>query len=175
MMSNHTKTIGIVAVIFLLASVCALAGFLLVITKSESALQEKRIVIEERDAREKELVSLVQLVEKSKAERESLARYVLHDEEVINFLGLIERLGREQGVVLKTTSLNEVNVGEVFTTLEITASVEGGYAPIQSLLELFETLPYQSLITSVSLTRDNSSGSGWDGTVHLRVTKFTKL
>ena len=174
-MSNSTKTIGIIAVMLFIASIAVLFAIMYLIRSGEADLLSLQQEISNRNARERELVSLIELVEHSETERAELTTYILKDAEVVEFLALIETLGREQGVTLTTTSLNEVNIGEAFTTVEITTSVQGNYAALEHLLALFEALPYQSLITDFNLTRDTSGADSWSGSFNLRVTKYSKL
>ena len=126
----------------------------------------------ERHAHQESLRQLTQILEETEAERESLLTRFVKDEDVIGLLSLIESLGREQGVILTTNSLNVVPINKTLESLVIAIKVEGGYTQVHKILALFETLPYQATITN---TRIYSTGGGiWEGHFEINITKFVK-
>ncbi len=71
---------------------------------------------------------------------------------------MVEQLALEQGVELTTNSL-KVNKGEgSFDTLLISYSVSGTQQRVETLLQLFETLPYDANISTLSLQYTDEKG-----------------
>ena len=173
-MTQHTKIIGIIAILLFASSLGLLVGSLLFLQKTDGELNEKRIQIAKIQNNERELTSLTRLVEETAEERVLIDSYLLHEEEVIDFLALIESLGREQNVELQTTSLTVQPLNDVFDQLRINVSVTGPYSSVVHMLKLFETLPYQVTVlkTSLSQASDNSQTSLWNGLFDLQVTKY---
>lgn len=177
MISKHTKIIGGIAGLVFLCSIAALAVLSYLINNANALLTEQKIQRERAETQRQELDSLVKLVEETTSEREELSNYLLSDDEVITFLALIETLGREQDVELKTNSLTVVDKNGFFEELQLQVSVDGSYDSVLHLLTLFETLPYQSFVSNVSLSRavDEGFSNAWSGTFRLHVTKFKEL
>ena len=105
MLNKHTKIIGTIAFVFMSISTSLLVWFAYRVTVLEELLQEQKKEVAQMESRNKELGSLVRLVEQTVAEREEFSTYVLQKEQVIEFLTLISEIGIEQGVELETTSL----------------------------------------------------------------------
>lgn len=177
MISKRTKFVGGVALAFFGISIIAFWGLLYLILSYETKLAEGQEQIQKATVHKQEIASLDRLIEETVSEREEISSYILHDDDdVIRFLSLIETLGNEQGVELKTTSLNAESAGDLFENLAINISVTGSYRSIQHLLMLFETLPFQSSVSRLSLTRASETGvnGAWDGKLTLNVTKYVE-
>lgn len=173
MFNQKTKTVGIISLVILLMS-CAVLGLLLFLLdkKEEAFLKAVEERAQERAA-EVQLKSLATLAEETSSERGAVEGYVLEKDGVISFLSLIESLGREQGLTVETTAIEVSPLGNdtTFETVSLTVQATGGYSDITNLLDVLETLPYQSSISRVSMQRRGTTGE-WAGTFALSVTKF---
>src|SRR5690606_5770932 len=98
---------------------------------------------------------------------------ILEEEEVINFLALVETLGKEQGVELTTSALTVQPLDNVFEYLVMNVQIKGGYESVTHLIALFENLPYQSTLGKLQIRREE--GGVWIAQFELRVTKFKKV
>ena len=158
-------------------SLCVLGGFqyLLIQHEKELIIQEKKVL----DAKEQEsrLASMERLVMETEAERAELAGLILKEEDVVDFLALIETLGKEQGVVFKTESLKPIEGKTTFDELELNLSVTGKEKNVLNMLRLLESLPYKSSVERVSFSRNggNVEDATWLGLFTLRVTKYKKI
>ena len=167
-MNNHTKVIGILALIFMFVCAGALGGSLFVISHLAGALYDQQVENATIETHEAELDALLRLVEETAEEREELDAYVLAEEDVVTFLSLLGTLGREQGVLLETKSIKSNDVGGVFEELSIETTMQGSYDSVLYTLALLESLPYQSRLESVALAEGNGV---WQSTLTLYVTK----
>lgn len=131
-----------------------------------------------------ESVRLASLATETKSARELLRTYVVSDDDVASFLGLIERSGRALGLVVTTKSvtIDKPDGTGPFETLIVTLEVEGSYAQITQVLKLIEVMPYQVSVRSVALDRklgggiaSPSDGAVWHGMFTIGVTKATAL
>lgn len=158
--------------ILLLVALTAFIGVSYVVGIKKGELATQLETAAAAKAHERELASLVRVVNDTKQEREELDSYVLSDEGVIDFLTLIESVAKEQGVELKTSNLTEQDGGATFERVGALVTVAGTYESIAQTLAIFESLPYQSGITSIVLTKDADSENGWAAQIELAVTKF---
>lgn len=173
MVIKRTKIIGVVSAVSFFGSLALLIGFIVLLRTSEAELAERKIQIAEMQNNEQALSSLVRLVEETTTERGEIVSRILHEEDVIDFLALIEELGREQGVELNTTSLNVASVDNLYDELQISVSVTGSRASVIHMLKLFETLPYQSYISRARISQTSGAeANAWSGTFAVHVTKY---
>ena len=174
MVSRHTKVFGSIAGFIFLASMIVLFVFIYVIISSNSQLTEQKVKREQALLHQQDLDALARLVEETGAERGELMGYVIDDEEVITFLALIETLGREQGVELKTDALTVAEKNDLIEVLQVQISMVGPYDSVLHLLSIFESLPYRSFIANVSFAQAAREIT-WNATFTLHVSKFKKL
>lgn len=175
MTQKSTKIIAVMsAIVFLVCMSMTVIGFIVVTKQKEvyfGALKKKA----ESEAREISEKSLTVSLEKTKNERALLSSQILKDTNVIGLLSLIESLGKEQGVDLKTSSLNVEKIDQKFETLVVNLEVVGPYSSVTQILNLLEHIPYQATISSVQLERVEEGANGkWKGMFTLKVTKFKK-
>ena len=174
MITKQTKIMGVTSLLATLAA-CILFGLgLYIIERTEDTLAAKRHAVAESRFRVEEIVSLSKLVEASSEERDALAQYVLHNDDVISFLMLVEAIGAKQGVSLEIPKLNEVPLNDTFDELRITITLEGGYDAVVRALTVFESLPYQSHISNVSITRVGITQL-WTAGLTIHITKYKTL
>lgn len=120
--------------------------------------------------KEKDIEALTHIYENTKEAREIIASQILPDEKVIPFLGEIETIAREQSVSLVTQSLAEEPGTAPFELLVVTVRLTGSYASVMQTLRIFEYMPYQIRMDAFDIRR--SSGSLWEASLTLRVTKY---
>jgi hypothetical protein len=172
MPTRHTKTVGIIAAMFLVVSLGILSGLLYLISATSAKYSAQQTEVAKAQVHQQELSSLARLVEASADERNKLSSYVLSDQDIINFLALLETLAKEQGVTSKIQSLKTTKLNNTFDELTLTVLVRGSYTATLRMLTLLETLPYQSYVEKVDVSRDSSALGGWTGTFLLHVVKY---
>lgn len=174
MLHKTTKIIVIAGSLYLILSIAVYVVFFQMVTKQKMKFTEQTIERVQAEYYHKSLSALMETLEKTKGDRENLISRVLKEEDVINFLALVESLGKEQGVSLSTNSLTVEPIDAVFETLIVNVSVEGQYAGVLHVLKILEHLPYQVSVTKFQITRSSAEGSVWKSTYDVRVTKFKK-
>ena len=183
-MVARTLQAFIFSLILLLGSFGLYGGFWYMVSlrevQSRQHAEEKMRV----SAQATESVRLASLATETKSARELLRTYVVSDDDVASFLGLIERSGRALGLVVTTKSvtIDKPDGTGPFETLIVTLEVEGSYAQITQVLKLIEVMPYQVSVRSVALDRklgggiaSPSDGAVWHGMFTIGVTKATAL
>jgi Tfp pilus assembly protein PilO len=175
MTHKSTKIIaGVSAVIFCVCmSMIVVALFL--VTKQKHEYLDSLKKRNEEEARMESNKRLLESLEQTKSERALLATQILQDADVIGLLSLIGTLGKEQGVVLTTSSLNVEKIDQKFETLVVNLEATGSYTAVTKMLSLLEHIPYQASVSSVQLERTGEGEEGkWKGVFTVRITKFKK-
>lgn len=172
MAGKRTKIIATLGGAFLLVSIIVCAAFFFIVTQKKNSYQARSIERQETKARLESLDALTKTLEETKSEREFIRSRILTEEEVIDFLALIESLGRNQGGDLTTSSLTVSPLNTDFETLDIDIRVRGTYGAIMNILRQFENLPYQVAISAVNITKEDNDV--WVSTFKIKVTKFKK-
>ncbi len=176
MRPKSSKIIAGISSILLILSFVVLGIFYSMVAKQKVAYVNSTKERIEAEARKTSLETLVKTLDETKEERALLMSRILRDEQVVDFLSLIETLGREQGAALKTNSLNSVSLNDTFESLVISITVEGSYDAVMQVLKLFEHLPYQVVISSVRIENEDGVGVlSWKGSFEMSVTKFKKI
>ena len=173
MLHRSTQVIIIISALFFIVSIVACVGFFFLISKQETILREKMLAQGEAEAHQNSLKSLIRTLADTESERTSLHTRILKDENVVDFLTLIESLGKEQGVALTTKSLTVEPITAQFETLVVNVIVEGSYESVVHMLKLFEHIPYQSTMGTVQIL--SGGDTQWQGVFQVRVTKFKKV
>lgn len=173
MIHRRTKIIALIAAALFLGALFVYAGFTMLLIKHKEALYAERTTVADTEMQKKSLAALEGLVRDSALERETMHGYILEDERVIDLLSLIETVAAEQGATLKTNMLTKTPIDGTFEELHLTVSVEGSFDRIMSVLMLLETLPEQSMIKGVTLTKsEQESETAWSGIIDIGVTKY---
>jgi len=152
-MLHKTKVIFITALIFLAGAGVVFGWVLYEVRGLGQQLLAQVQVIANKNVKEKKYVELTKLVEATAAERAALARHVLSEADTVAFLAEIEAVGKRQGVDLSTISLavEEMKDGPDILTAQF--KIAGPEATVIRMLSIFETLPYESTLTRVNLSR----------------------
>lgn len=172
MISKHTKTIGIIAVILVVAAICAFIGTGYLLYAKDNELKTRLQEAANVEVQIQELSTLTKVAEESASERGVLESFVLTDEDIIDFLALIETIGREQGIELTTQSLDVIEIDATYEELRIAIDLIGPRNSVIHTIRIFENLPYQSYLTNITLAQ---TGTGreeeWNSTFNVYVTK----
>lgn len=175
MSHKSTKIIAAISLVIFLLSFSASAVAFVVVLKQKALFIESLKKQAETEARSESQKGLEEALQKTKSERALLSSQILEDTNVIELLSLIETLGKEQGVMLTTNSLNVEKIDKRFETLVVNLDVIGTYTQVMYMLSLLEHIPYQSTVASVQLEReDEGEDARWKGNFVLKVTKFKK-
>ncbi len=175
MIHTNTKIIAGVSTAFL--CVCMMVSFFF-IQKVESQKDLHRVKAQERMhmlERERSLEALTQMLAETEGERETLTSRILQEEDVIDFLALVNSLGKEQGVALVTNALkvDAIDKDQTFEMLVVSIGLKGSYESVAHVVSLFEHIPYQSSLTKLRMTQDEDGE--WSASFDLSVTKFKKV
>lgn len=148
-------------------------GFFHLVEQHKMHLNEMRESHARIEQNRDTFTALVARLEETRSDRESLQKRLLTEEGVIDFLTLIETVGREQQVLLKTNTITTRPINEAFETVVINLSVEGTYPALVKVLTLFEYLPYQVSIRNVQFSAMEGEKKGtWTSTYDVEVTQF---
>jgi hypothetical protein len=174
---NTTKIIAIISATVFFASAALFVGFFFVTIGLGEDVRIKQSERAQTEAHASELSTLVQLVETTTEERSTLQTYFLAEGDVIKFLELIESVGREQGATLITKSLTVTESNGDFSELHVVVSASGTYESLEHVLRIFESLPYQSYVNNITMSRSGSTDETdeWSGTFDVRITTYKTL
>ncbi len=174
MIHIRTKIIAAIALTFFMGTLFTYVIFFKKVEEHKGSLAEERLNAAKSEAQRKALSTLEATVASSEEGREKLTHFILNDEDIIEFLSLIERTAREQGVTMTTDSLTVNPHDNIFEELQVTLRVEGSFDGVVRMLRILEALPQQSSIPQITLTRVEKEGVNWQASFDLRVTKFKK-
>lgn len=172
MVRHSTKIVSIVSLLCFLGSLIIFGVFYGMVSKQKTDHLTHAQGRAEAIIHKESLQKLMQVLDETKVERESLYTRIVADDEMINLIELIETIGEEQGVVLTTESLDTAPINEYFESFIINLGVKGSYTQIIQTLSLLEKLPYQVTILNTGLQRGDDGV--WYGSVGVSVTKFMK-
>jgi hypothetical protein len=177
MLQKSTKIIAIISTCIFVACIIILVGFSIIVDRQKTKYIEMNHAHAESKSHHESIEKLTRVLEETQDDRAMLISRVLKEEGVIDLLSLIESVGKEQGVELKTNSLNVAAIGknEFFETVIVNLNIKGSYASVIRVLKLLEHLPYQSIVSSIHMNSEEWDSSIWYSTLELRVTKFKKI
>jgi hypothetical protein len=174
MIHSRTKIIAIVSLCFLLGTIAVYAFFFRVVAQHKENLNNERMSAAQAEAQRKALSNLEALVLSSAESRAKLEQFVLRDDDIIEFLSLIENTAREQGVTITTEGLIVSPQNDLFEKLEASLRIEGSFDGVMRMIRILEVLPQQSSISKMMLSKASVEHSEWQATFVLEVTKFKK-
>jgi Tfp pilus assembly protein PilO len=173
MLHKSTHIIAIIGFGFCVVSLAAYVFVFRQVEQHKVSLEEVRSSYARIEQNRDTLTALVEALKDTEGDRNELKSRILTESGVIDFLTLIEDIGREQRVVLKTNTITIRPINASFETVVISVQVEGTYDALLTLLTLFEQLPYQVTIGDVQLSHTESvEGDTWQSTYDIQVTKF---
>lgn len=116
--------------------------------------------------------NLARLIGDTEAERTQLQSYIIEQRDIIDFLTLVEALGRTEGATVSTASLNVTNKSDLFDELTVTIAASGNKEAVLHVLSLLEILPYKSHVQSASVSQlIGGEFPVWNGSFTIVVTK----
>lgn len=162
-MQHFSKKIHsiIIALMFLGVAIAVLVAISLMVKERGEALRESMQLIADEQRFEKQYTVLAASVRETVEEREMLEKAILRgDRDTIELLSTLDNVAAGQGVELTTNSLTENEGTGRFGELTLVYTVSGSEKAVMRMLEIFEHLPYHGHITSVSVRRSTSAGTG---------------
>ena len=170
--TNTQKVITLALVAFIAS--CGL--YYMVLQQIQRAQGELAVAIEARDEAyhlSQNLERMQALVEGTRSDRAQLEAYRLPIKDPTAFLQLSEDVARELGVELQVESFELESYGEnEQQRVRAVYEVVGDWSAMFSLLELYEHMPYASVIDHVAIkeVRDVEVGTvSWKGQVRMWV------
>lgn len=152
-MTHKTKIIFILSIIYLAGALAAFVIVNITVDQMGEKLKSNVKVIADRFAQEKKYDELNELIVSTTQERENLTKYVLSEDDAVTFLADIERVGAEQGVEFETNSLQVVEHPNAKDYLEVKFSMTGSEVLVMRMLNILESLPYDSELAYLNLIR----------------------
>lgn len=168
MIARKTNIVGIFSLAYILVAIAVLSWVAYEVVVSGQELRDRVTAIADTNAKVKVYKDLAMLIGATKAERDTLAGFVLTEEETSNFLTNIESIGARQGVELTTDALKVSPQEGSFDQLLIQFGVSGKEEAVKRMLTIFETLPYQSKVASLTFNRTESGRA--QSTIELSIT-----
>lgn len=159
----------VISLVTLLLSVGALVFMILEIEKKTTVLQEQLTSIEAENKRESNFYTLEKKSEESAGDRLALEQYFLpKSSDSIDFLNRVEQLAPKSGVALETEALEESTDKKTKQKyIEAKFAISGTENNVEQFIEILESLPYVSLITSMSIAK--TQAGDWEAKVTMRV------
>jgi hypothetical protein len=136
--------------------------------RTGSELTARAQAIADNDEKMRSLKSMKETFESSKEEREALSSFALTEDEVGDFLTEIERLGTGQGVSITTGALKVEKKKDTPDKLAVEFAIEGDAKKVRTVLQLFEMLPYPSILSGLTLVEPE--GKEARGSVQVLIT-----
>lgn len=178
MMSQQTKSTGIISAVATAVSVVGLLWLVVVISDmGENLVSVKQTLAEVRadKVERKQIEELVIATEEERLELDAFVLKGIEDVGVIKLVSFLEEIAFEQGIDFETKKLViEPNKNTQFETLVIDVTAKGSFEAIVHLIKLYEQMPYQIVVENVFFNK----GSGllnWDSTLRLKVVKYRIL
>lgn len=176
MLHRNTKIIASISIGLFLISVVVAVLFLTLLSKQKVYFKDLIHTQREEQEHRKSLLVLNESIAKNAEDRMSLESRVIGEEGVIDFLSLVESLGKEQHVVLTTQSIAVEPINTMFESLVIHISLQGPYESIIRTVKLLERIPYQATVYNLQIHKESRETNDlWGGSLELKVTKFTKI
>lgn len=173
MLHSRTKLIAGIALLVCVASGAVFGTMLWVISSHKAEVYSARVASKKFELESRALGQLEDTMRAEEDKWKKLKSFILHDDDVITFLQLTEDVAREQGVSL-STELTLSPIDATFESLHMNTTIEGSFDGVMRMIRLLETLPYQSEVEQVSLSRSGGDGV-WSATLAITVLKYTPL
>ncbi len=167
---NITKTtsVALLGAVFALLGVAACGYALYINSKMGAELTVRAQAIADNNEKILSLKNLRETYDRSKEEREQLSAFALTEDEVGDFLTEVERFGQLQGVTITTSALKVEKKKDVPDQLAVEFVVEGKEEQVRAMIDLFEKLPYPSMLSTLTLALNE--GTKTKATVKILIT-----
>lgn len=168
-MSKGTKKVIISALLLILGAATVFGFMVYKVIKQGEQLTNQTVLLNKENAQADSYARMHKLSLETVEERELLKSYFLEREgSSIDFLNYVETLAERTSVSLVTSELEVVESKESDTEwIETTFSIEATREKVQRFIEILETVPYVSRVTSVGMT--SKAGGEWKAVVTMRV------
>lgn len=172
MITKKTQTVALFSGLIFLAAIVGTSGLYFLVMQKDAQLQEIVHERAERIATERQLDSLEELMANTHDQRTDILTYILTNDDVVTAVSLIERVAREHGATVETEDIRTVGISnnDRFQHIVLRVKTEGTFDAVESVLRTYDTLPFQSELQGVSLSR---VGDGWEGVFDIAVTVYT--
>ena len=151
---NRTTAYLLSAIVFVVAMTAANVLFSFYIENQSEVLTERQQAVADEQALVSERAQIRSVLEDTTEERAELARYILDgDDDTAAFLSDIDDIAERLVIELSTKQLEVSEEEGDFDVLTVSFDVSGTESAVRTLLQMFETLPYVSEVTVVSLQR----------------------
>jgi Na+-transporting NADH:ubiquinone oxidoreductase subunit NqrC len=168
-MNSKTKKIFLVSLVVALVAGSLAGAFYYVVAEEAKKLDQQLLILNENNTKESAYVRTKRLVGETEAERATLAANFFKDEgDSIAFLGEIEKLARDLGLVLKTEALDKVAEKDKQEFIKATFVYTGRKDLVFDFSRLLELTPYNAEIVAMSLGRTDKGD--WSGKTTMLIT-----
>ena len=165
MKQARRKRIVITSLVFV-AAVAATVVFVREIIAQSALLEEHVTTLDNDQAQQTQLAQLKRSIAESEADRTRLTSFYLQTQsDSIDFLNYIEALASEQAITLTTTAVGE-ELRDQRQLLTVQYEIVGSQAAVERFVQLLETIPFVSTVTSV---RFAGGGGSWQASVIIEV------
>ncbi|MFA6353650.1 MAG: hypothetical protein WCW93_01830 [Candidatus Paceibacterota bacterium] len=153
-MKNNLQKILLVIFIALLLLGCLAFVFLYKkINDNNQKIQENTTSFQTEARRREEIASLDRVLQKNASNRILLESHFIKSSDVVPFLNMIERVGKEAGV---SSKINSVDAKVNNSGLTVDLKIEGKFEAIYKFLTLLENSPYVLDFISMDIHRLSS-------------------
>jgi len=172
-MNNTTKLLELAGALLAVALIAVSYVWFDLGSKGALLLQNMQVV-KDRELLEREYVTLQGLIADTENDRVALKQYVLSgDDGAVSFLSTIEEIALDSNIDLTTQRLEvKVTPPAGFNELEVAFLLKGEQRSMMRMLQLFELLPYQGRVVSLTTTRKKDATTGsqlMEGSIVLRL------
>lgn len=173
MITSTTKKVGVTSILVLVLGAGALSWSFYQVELRGAQLEEEVRLAANNEALKRRAFESAQIVEATVNDREELNSFVLTEDESIGFLAEIETAAQEQGISFKTNRLDLVSKeGETFSKLTATFGFAGEKAVVFRLIDLFESLPYESVVTELNYKENEEGQLGGSISIEMNIATY---
>ena len=169
----------IILLVIILCDIAAIVGYYFIFqhiigqTLTAASLTSTIDLSQQKNSR---LSSLRTVVKDTESNRQKLSSFLLPNDSEISFVGQVEVMAQNDGLDIKTNSINSV-AGSIdkTKTLQIQVTTTGTWTNILYFMNQIENLPYNIHINNFSFAKQSAvvkaSGSSWTATFDISVTE----
>ncbi len=177
MKNNFQKILILIPIILLLLFCFAFAFTYQKINDNNQKTQQETINLRTETLRRENIASLNQSLQKIAPDRILLENHFIKSSDVVPFLNMIEKLGKEVGVL---TEINSVNTKTDNTELIVDLKASGRFEGIYKFLTLLENSPYELDFSSMNIhllglsgvTDKNTKDPNWEAVFKIKLLSF---
>jgi len=107
-----------------------------------------------------------------------LNSHFIKDDQVVDFIEFVERLGDSSGATTTIVSLKVLPISEEYKTVEklmLEIEVGGRRENVSRFISLIENLPYGANIENVAIREDSDAAGYWEGYFVVNIAKTKKI